>query len=97
MHYTYHTKGTCASSISFDLDGDILRNVQFCGGCNGNLKAISALVDGMHVQDLVEKVKGIRCGLKQTSCSDQLATAVLAAYEQSKESATNSPAEDSQP
>ena len=59
MHYSYTTKGTCSSEIEFDLDGDIVHNVQFVGGCNGNLKAISSLVDGLTVEQVVDKVKGI--------------------------------------
>ena len=54
MHYSYTTKGTCSSEIEFDLDGDIVHNVQFVGGCNGNLKAISSLVDGLTVEQVVE-------------------------------------------
>ena len=71
MHYSYTTKGTCSSEIEFDLDGDIVHNVQFVGGRNGNLKAISSLVDGLT----------ITCGFKSTSCSDQLATALLEALD----------------
>ena len=81
MKYNYSTKGTCSSSIEFDLDGDIVRNVRFQGGCNGNLKAISALVEGMPAQQLKETLSGITCGFKSTSCSDQLARAVTAALE----------------
>ena len=81
MHYSYTTKGTCSSEIEFDLDGDVVHNVQFVGGCNGNLKAISSLVDGLTVEQVVHKVKGITCGFKSTSCSDQLATALLEALD----------------
>ena len=56
MHYSYTTKGTCSSEIEFDLDGDVVHNVQFVGGCNGNLKAISSLVDGLTVEQVVDKV-----------------------------------------
>jgi len=68
--------------ISFDLEGDTVRNVSFTGGCNGNLKAISRVVDGMTVEQIEGYFKGIRCGNKSTSCSDQLATAVRQAYDQ---------------
>ena len=61
----YKTKGTCSSEIEFDLDGDVVHNVQFVGGCNGNLKAISSLVDGLTVEQVVDKVKGITCGFKR--------------------------------
>ena len=81
MKYSYKTKGTCAMSISFDIDSNVITNVSFLGGCNGNLKAISKLVDGMTVEEIEEKLKGNRCGFKPTSCADQLAIAVREAYE----------------
>ncbi len=84
MQYSYKTNGTCASIITFDLEGDVIKNVKFTGGCNGNLKAISALVEGMRVQDIEAKLKGITCGWKNTSCSDQLTKAVRKAYEENK-------------
>ena len=65
MHYSYTTKGTCSSEIEFDLDGDVVHNVQFVGGCNGNLKAISSLVDGLTVEQVVDKVKGITCAVSK--------------------------------
>ena len=80
MRYTYKTKGTCAVAISFDLEGDKVSNVEFLGGCNGNLKAISTLVDGMSVDEIETKLKGIECGRKGTSCSDQFARGVREAY-----------------
>lgn len=79
--YQYRTQGTCSTEIQFDLDGDVVHNVSFTNGCNGNLKAISTLVDGMSVEAIEEKLKGIHCGVRQTSCSDQLATAVRAAFD----------------
>ncbi|MBR3641645.1 MAG: TIGR03905 family TSCPD domain-containing protein [Oscillibacter sp.] len=81
MQYRYKTKGTCSQIISFDLDGDVVRNISFFGGCNGNLKAISALVDGWTVGQIEDKLRGITCGMKSTSCGDQLAHAVREAYE----------------
>lgn len=84
MKYTYNTKGTCARQISFELDGDKVRNVQFLGGCHGNLQAVSALVEGLTVEEIESKVKGIKCGFKSTSCSDQLAIAVRSALEKAK-------------
>ena len=81
MRHTYTTKGTCSRQISFDLDGNIVKNVEIIGGCNGNLKAVSALVEGLSVEQIEERVKGIKCGFKTTSCSDQLAIAVRTAYE----------------
>ena len=82
MRYSYKTSGTCASVIEFDIDGDVITNVKFTGGCNGNLKAISSLVEGMTVSQIEERVKGITCGWKSTSCSDQLSKAVRKAYEE---------------
>ncbi len=73
---TYHTKGTCSSAIDFEIEDGIVQSVQFTGGCNGNLKGICALVQGMKVEDVIDKLKGIRCGFKPTSCPDQLAHAL---------------------
>ncbi len=76
MKYTYRTKGTCSRSITFDIEDGVVRNVQFEGGCNGNLKGIGAIVDGMKVEEVIDKLSGIRCGFKSTSCPDQLAQAL---------------------
>ena len=84
MHYRYKTSGTCSVFIDFDLNDNIVTNIQFTGGCNGNLKAISKLVDGWTVEQIEEKLLGNTCGRKPTSCADQLAKAVRAAYEQNK-------------
>jgi len=81
MRYSYKTKGTCSTKIDFDIDGDIITNVEFTGGCNGNLKAIKRLVDGMTVDYITEKCSGVICGFENTSCADQLAKAVKEAYE----------------
>ncbi len=80
MRYSYKTQGTCSMQINFDIDKDIVTNVEFIGGCNGNLKAISKLVDGASVSYIKEKLLGNTCGMKSTSCADQLAKAVLEAY-----------------
>ncbi|MBO5395049.1 MAG: TIGR03905 family TSCPD domain-containing protein [Clostridia bacterium] len=80
MQYTYKTQGTCAREITFDLNGNIVTNVSFTGGCNGNLKAISKLVEGMSVEDIEKQLAGNTCGFKTTSCADQLAKAVRQAY-----------------
>lgn len=85
MRYMYNTEYTCAQTISFDLEGDVVRNVKFMGGCDGNLKAIPILVDGMTVEEIESKLRGIKCGRKPTSCSDQLAKAVREAYEKQKQ------------
>ncbi len=79
MKFEYKTQNTCSQIITFDIDGDVVTNVQFYGGCNGNLKAISKLVDGMTVDEIQNKLGGVQCGRRGTSCSDQLARAVLAA------------------
>lgn len=84
MRYTYKTKGVCAAQIEFDIDGDKISNVKFYGGCNGNLKAVSTLVDGMSVSEIEQKLAGNTCGFKSTSCADQLAIAVRKAYEENK-------------
>lgn len=80
MEYTYQTKGTCATKITFDIDDDIITNVQYTGGCNGNLKAVRSLVEGLTVEQIEGKLGGIKCGFKNTSCGDQLAKAVREAY-----------------
>ena len=81
MRYQYKTRGTCAQAIAFDINNNIITNVQFLGGCNGNLKAISILVNGMTADEIAGKLLGNDCGGKGTSCADQLAKAVLAAKE----------------
>ena len=80
MSYIYKTKGTCSTQIELDLDGDVVHNVKFTGGCNGNLKAIPKLVEGLTVAQVEEKIGGIKCGFKNTSCGDQLAKACREAY-----------------
>ena len=79
-HYDYVTENTCSRVISLDLEGDVVHNVRFFGGCDGNLKAIPILVEGMTVGEIEKKLSGIRCGRKNTSCGDQLARAVRAAF-----------------
>ena len=84
MQHSYKTRGVCSMQINFNLDGDVVSDVSFVGGCNGNLKAISKRVDGMTVSEIEEKLLGNTCGGKPTSCADQLAHAVRAAYEEGK-------------
>jgi uncharacterized protein (TIGR03905 family) len=79
MQYTYKTKGTCSQMISFEVNEGKVSNVKFLGGCNGNLKGIGALVEGMNIDDVIARVEGICCGPKGTSCPDQLAQALKAA------------------
>lgn len=81
MKQEFKTKGVCPSSISFELNGNVVCNVKFKGGCDGNLKALSRVIDGMTVEQIEEMFRGIHCGGKQTSCSDQLAVAVRKAYD----------------
>lgn len=82
MNYVYKTKGTCAMEISFNLEGNIVSDINFKGGCSGNLKAISRLLDGASVELIEEKLLGNTCGFKNTSCADQLAKAVRKAYDE---------------
>ncbi|MBO5952667.1 MAG: TIGR03905 family TSCPD domain-containing protein [Oscillospiraceae bacterium] len=76
MTFEFKTRGTCSQHILFDVEDGKVYNVQFIGGCNGNLKGISALVEGMPIDDVIAKVDGIHCGMKATSCPDQLAQAL---------------------
>ena len=76
MQYEYKTKGTCSQRIFFEVENNKVKSVQFLGGCNGYLKGISALVEGMDIDDVISRVEGIRCGMKSTSCPDQLAKAL---------------------
>lgn len=82
MKCEYKTKGVCSSMIQFDLDGNVVTNVSFRGGCDGNLKAVSKLVDGMTVEQIEGYLKGNTCGMRSTSCADQLAKAVRSKYEE---------------
>ena len=82
--YSYKTKDVCSQQINFDIDGNVVSNIEFVGGCNGNLKAISMLLDGWTVEDIENKLKGNTCGRRPTSCADQLAIAVRKGYEATK-------------
>lgn len=79
MQFEYKTQGTCSQRILFEVDGNIVKNVQFLGGCNGNLKGIGSLVEGMNIDEVIARLEGTTCGLKATSCPDQLAQALKAA------------------
>ena len=81
MQFEYTTKGTCSRQILFEIEDNKVKNVQYIGGCNGNLQGIAALVEGMDVDEVIAKLKGISCGGKPTSCPDQLATALTEAKE----------------
>ena len=82
MRYSYRTYGVCSVQINFDLNDDVVSDVEFIGGCNGNLKAISKLVNGMTVDQIEGYLKGNTCGYKPTSCADQLAIAVRKAFQE---------------
>ena len=85
MEYTFNTKNTCSKEIRFELNGNVVTNVKFLGGgCPGNLQALPRLVEGLTVEDIEKKISGIICGMKGTSCADQLARAVLKAYQEEK-------------
>ena len=76
MQYEFKTKGTCSQRILFEIEDGKVHNVQYIGGCNGNLKGIASLVEGMAVEDVITKLEGTTCGFKSTSCPDQLARAL---------------------
>lgn len=76
MKHTYRTSGTCSTEIEFDVEDNIVRGVRFIGGCNGNLKAIAQLVEGQNIDWVIERLEGIKCGFKSTSCGDQFAQAL---------------------
>jgi len=78
MQFEHKTKGTCSQRILFDVEDNKIMNVQFIGGCNGNLKGIAALVKGMEVKEAITRLQGITCGFKSTSCPDQLSKALEA-------------------
>ena len=88
MVYKYKTKDTCSTQIQLEIEGKVVKNIVFTGGCNGNLKAIPVLVDGWTVEQIEEKCKGITCGRRPTSCADQLACAVREAYDASLKQVT---------
>ena len=85
MTYEYRTRGTCSTKINFDLEDGKVKNVIFTNGCNGNLKAISKLVEGMEATRVIELLDGNTCGMKSTSCADQLSKALTLAIESEKE------------
>lgn len=77
MQFTYKTNGVCSTTIQLEVENDIVESVKYIGGCHGNLQGISALVKGMKVDEVIEKLSGIKCGFKKTSCPDQLAKALI--------------------
>jgi len=87
LKFSYNTRGVCSRQITFDLEGNKVKNVHFIGGCPGNLKGICSLAEGMDAYELIKKVRGIRCGGKPTSCPDQLSIALSEAINQYKKEA----------
>lgn len=84
MEYVYQTKGTCAVQIKFNIEDDVITNIKFIGGCPGNTNALSKLLEGKTVSYIEEMLLGNQCGMRGTSCADQLAKGVRQAYEESK-------------
>ena len=86
MEHIYKTENTCCKEIKFNLENNIVTNVKFLGGgCPGNLQALPRLVEGLTVEEINEKIGGIKCGFKNTSCADQLSKALTLAYEKEKQ------------
>ena len=81
MHFEYKTRGTCSSKILFDIENGVVNNIRFIGGCSGNTQGVAILANGKTPDELISMLQGIRCGMKPTSCPDQLAQALLAAKE----------------
>ena len=83
MHHTYKTSGVCSTEIDFDIKDNKIYNVKYTGGCNGNLKAVSSLAEGQEIDTVINKLQGITCNFKKTSCGDQLAQALIKIKEES--------------
>ena len=82
MHFEYKTKGTCSTQIDIEVEEGVIKHVEFTNGCNGNLQGVSRLVEGMKCEDAIAKLRGIKCGFKNTSCPDQLSYAIEQAMQQ---------------
>lgn len=82
MQYEYKTQGTCAGKIVFEVNGEIVENIRFIGGCSGNTQGVAKLANGRKVDEVISLLSGIRCGSKPTSCPDQLANALMQAKQQ---------------
>ena len=76
MEYRYRPQGVCSTEIIIEVENNIIKNLQAANGCNGNLKGIASLVKGMTIDDVISRLKGIKCGMKGTSCPDQIAKAL---------------------
>ncbi len=75
-HFTFQPRGVCSSRMDFELSGDTIESLKVTGGCNGNLKGIASLLQGMKIDDVIERLDGVQCGMKGTSCPDQIARAL---------------------
>lgn len=82
-HISYATSGTCSRQIEIDLDGEKIEKVEYIGGCSGNTQGVAALLKGMTIDEAIERLDGIKCGFRPTSCPDQLAKA-LKKYKESR-------------
>lgn len=87
MKFEYKTRGVCSQAMQFEIEDNVLKHLNVIGGCNGNLQGIASLVQGMDVDEVIRRLKGIRCGYKDTSCPDQLATALEIAKEKMQKQA----------
>lgn len=85
MNYTYTPRGTCSRKIEFELENGIVKNMRFTGGCSGNTTGLSQLVEGMKATEIISRLKGVRCGMRPTSCPDQMALALEAALAKESE------------
>ena len=77
MTHSYKTRGVCARSISFDIEDNIVKNIKFSGGCSGNTQGVAKLAEGMTTDEIIARLSGIKCGMKPTSCPDQMSKALL--------------------
>ncbi len=84
MAYDFYPRGVCPSKIEIELEGNVIKHIQFQGGCNGNLKAVSSLVQGKTIEEVTPVLEGIKCGFKKTSCADQLTIGLKEAFEAQK-------------
>ncbi len=82
--FTFYPQGVCSMMIEIELDGDIIKDVVFTGGCNGNLSGISKLITGMKAEDVIERLEGTKCGMNETSCPDQLSKALRQALAEAR-------------
>ena len=82
MHFEYPTAGVCSVKIQFDVDDGVVHDIQYTGGCNGNTQGLARLAEGMKIDDVISRLRGLRCGMKPTSCPDQLARALTLAKEE---------------